>query len=101
MARADRDLDAREAWHAPAWARARSACLSERQHLVVLLRRAVAAYERAPRAVRWLSVASWGAFLWYQSSQPPTPGPRSDFANWYHNAAHVPAFGLLAVLVAL
>jgi VanZ family protein len=63
--------------------------------------RLVALYERVPAAVRWLLVLGWALLLWYESAQPPTHGPHSAFNNWYHNAAHVPAFGLLALLVLL
>ena len=76
--------------------------MSRAERLLATLRSVVAAYERTAPLLRWLCVAAWAGFLWHESSQQPEPGPkRSALEVWCNNAAHLPAFGLLALLVML
>lgn len=56
-------------------------------------------YQRLPLLVRGLAVVGWAGFLWYESSLSPKPHQTpSVLRSWLYNAAHVPAFGILAVL---
>lgn len=62
-------------------------------------RRLVAFWLKLPRAVRLLALLGWAGFLWYESAQPPKPHTTFNLVrSWLHNAAHVPAFGLLGLL---
>lgn len=58
-------------------------------------------YLRLPIWSRILALLGWGSFLWYESSLSPKPHQaHSMLRSWLYNAAHIPAFGGVALLAA-
>jgi VanZ family protein len=57
---------------------------------------------RVPRAAGVLAAIAWCAYLWWMSDDPGfQAGSRVGPNAVLHNLAHVPAFGLLALLLAI
>lgn len=57
---------------------------------------------RVPRTAGFLAAIAWCAYLWWMSDDPGfQAGPRVGPHAVLHNLAHVPAFGLLALLFAI
>lgn len=69
--------------------------------MIVLARRAIAAYESSPRWLRISAALGWAATIWYASGRPARGTAVSLVWQVLHNGAHVVAFGVLAMLVYL
>ncbi len=57
--------------------------------------------QRLPRKFSWLPVLLWLGVIWGLSSLPSTSDSPSWQSGWFHNFAHAPIFGMLALWIAL